>query len=66
MRRRQGNSNWGKPQPAIAESVSPISFEEIATKLRLRPAQYLASQALRIGLGRIETENICRWISHAG
>jgi hypothetical protein len=44
---RQGNSNWGKPQSAVAESVLPTSFEEIVKKLRLCPAQYVASQALK-------------------
>ena len=47
MGSRQVNSNWGKPQPAIAESVPPTSFEEIVTKLQLRPAQYLSSQPLK-------------------
>jgi hypothetical protein len=41
------NSNWGKPQPAVAETVPPTSFEAIVRKLRLRPAQYLQSQALK-------------------
>jgi len=41
------NPNWGQPQPAVAESVTPTSFEEIVRKLRLRPAQYLGSQALK-------------------
>jgi hypothetical protein len=44
---KPGNSNWGKPQSAVAESVPPTSFEEIVGQLRLRPAQYLVSQALK-------------------
>ena len=47
MAKRQGNSNWGKPQPAVAEDVPPTSFEEIVRKLRLRPAHYLHSQELK-------------------
>ena len=47
MGKRQGNSNWGKPQPAVAESVPPTSFEQIVGQLRLRPTQYLNSQTLK-------------------
>ena len=47
MGRRQGNSNWGKPQPAVAESIPPTSFEEIVRNLRLQPAQYSGSQPLK-------------------
>jgi hypothetical protein len=47
MGRRQGNPNWGKPQPAVAENIPPTSFEEIVRNLRLRPAQYVGSQALK-------------------
>ena len=43
----RGNSNWGKPQSAVAESVLPTSFEEIVKKLRLRPAEYVQSQELK-------------------
>ena len=47
MSKRQGNSTWGKPQPAVAVDVPPTSFEEIVRRLRLRPPQYLGSQALK-------------------
>ena len=47
MGKRKGNSNWGKPQPAVNESIPPTSFEEIVTQLRLGPAQYVGSQALK-------------------
>jgi hypothetical protein len=45
--KRRGNPNWGKAQPAVAESIAPTSFEEVVKKLRLCPAQYLDSQALK-------------------
>jgi hypothetical protein len=47
MSNRKGNSHWGKPQPAVTESIPPTSFEEIVAKLGLRPAQYVGSQALK-------------------
>ena len=47
MGKRRGNPNWGKAQPAVAESIPPTSFEEVVKKLRLRPVQYLDSQPLK-------------------
>jgi len=45
--KRRGNPNWGKAGAAIAVNVPPTSFEQIVRKLRLRPPQYLGSQALK-------------------
>lgn len=45
MPKKRGNPNWGKPDPAT--SVSPSSFEAVVKRLRLSPAEYTNSAALK-------------------
>jgi len=46
MAKKRGNPNWGKPD-IQAPSVAPTSFEEVVKNLRLSPAEYEDSLALK-------------------
>jgi hypothetical protein len=46
MSKKRGNPNWGKPDPPTT-FVNPTSFEEAVKRLRLSPAEYGSSAALK-------------------
>jgi hypothetical protein len=46
MKKRPGNPNWGKP--VVGSVVITLSeFERVVRELKLKPNQYLRSEALR-------------------
>jgi hypothetical protein len=47
MTKKRGNPNWGKPGANASAFTGPTSFEEVAKKLRLSPAEYKHSAQLK-------------------